>query len=666
MNIASPFVWGSGGRMMTPEEIEKEKQAAEALAQQGMDFSPVQHWTQGAARVATALAGAVRRGRVDSAQKDLAEANKSMIASLLGGGGASAPSAEAASAEPPLPSAGAKPPGGHAQGQPAQKLPSFVAAEGSAPNANATGVDLTKFAIDGASRPDGISGFKPEFSAALTRMISEAPPEIQAQLRIASGYRSPERQAQLWEQALKKYGDPEVADNWVAPPGRSNHNHGQAADLKYLSPTAKKWVHENAARYGLALPLGNEPWHVELSSARGGEVKVASANPSFVPQGAAQPSPVERVAQAMPQERPQTAAPSGGVQRVAQAIDPNVINVLTSPYASPATREVAKAIMQQRTQQQQLEAQQAYDRMSKAEQRAYDAQVRQQGWSREDQIRAETWKREDINKQVDRDFQANAPTPDIREYNFYVKQAQESSQPVEDFRTWQQSMKKAGATNVTQTAGGGDDFYKELDKKAAAMFAGLDEEGYKAQAKAGQIDRLEGLLTAAQENALPALRQVAGEYGIKTDGLDDIQAAQALINELVPQQRLPGSGPMSDADLALYKQSLPRIINQPGGNKLIIDTMRGINQYTMDQAAIARAVANRDITPKEGRERLAALQNPLADFKKLTGDGKSPPPAAPKDEAQKGPVKVSTPDEAMKLPKGTKILLPDGTEGVVP
>jgi hypothetical protein len=41
-----------------------------------------------------------------------------------------------------------------------------------------------------------------------------------------------------------------------------------AADLKYLSPQAKAWVRENAPAHGLSFPLKNEPWHVELATAR--------------------------------------------------------------------------------------------------------------------------------------------------------------------------------------------------------------------------------------------------------------------------------------------------------------------------------------------------------------------------------------------------------------
>lgn len=132
-------------------------------------------------------------------------------------------------------------------------------------------IDWTQYATGGATRPDSFSGMNPEFSNALAQMFSTAPPEIQAQLRVGSGYRSPERQAQLWEEALRKYGSPEAARKWVAPPGNSQHNHGNAADLKYLSPEARAWAHANAAQYGLAFPLDNEDWHIELAAARGGQ-----------------------------------------------------------------------------------------------------------------------------------------------------------------------------------------------------------------------------------------------------------------------------------------------------------------------------------------------------------------------------------------------------------
>jgi hypothetical protein len=100
-------------------------------------------------------------------------------------------------------------------------------------------------------------------------MFAAMPPELQAQIRITSGYRSPEHQARLYHAALQKYGNEREARRWVAPPGKSQHNHGHAADLKYLNPAAMQWAHQNAAKFGLSFPLANENWHVELAGVRG-------------------------------------------------------------------------------------------------------------------------------------------------------------------------------------------------------------------------------------------------------------------------------------------------------------------------------------------------------------------------------------------------------------
>lgn len=139
--------------------------------------------------------------------------------------------------------------------------------------------DWSPYAVGGATRPDSFSGMAPEMSASMWRMFSEAPPEIRESLRVSSGYRSTDRQEQLWKEALVKYGSPEEARKWVAPPGRSQHNHGAAADLKFLSPEAKAWVHANAGKYGLAFPLSNEDWHIELAGARDGHTQPGGQYP---------------------------------------------------------------------------------------------------------------------------------------------------------------------------------------------------------------------------------------------------------------------------------------------------------------------------------------------------------------------------------------------------
>jgi LAS superfamily LD-carboxypeptidase LdcB len=82
-------------------------------------------------------------------------------------------------------------------------------------------------AVKAPTTVGGLEGLDSSFSGALMRMILASG----GRLRINSGYRSVERQTELWNAALKKYGSPEAARRWVAPPGHSNHNRGIAADL---------------------------------------------------------------------------------------------------------------------------------------------------------------------------------------------------------------------------------------------------------------------------------------------------------------------------------------------------------------------------------------------------------------------------------------------------
>ncbi|KQT52271.1 MULTISPECIES: M15 family metallopeptidase [unclassified Aureimonas] len=135
--------------------------------------------------------------------------------------------------------------------------------------------DWSRYAVGGATRPDSFTGMRPEFSSSLQALFAAAPPELG--LQVGSGYRSVERQRQLWEASDK-------SGRMVARPGGSRHNHGDAADLSAAgkrldkaSPEARQWVHDNAERYGLTFPMSWEPWHIELIGARG--TKKAEASP---------------------------------------------------------------------------------------------------------------------------------------------------------------------------------------------------------------------------------------------------------------------------------------------------------------------------------------------------------------------------------------------------
>lgn len=175
----------------------------------------------------------------------------------------------------------------------------------------------------------------------------------------------------------------------------------------------------------------------------------------------------------------------------------------------------------------------------------------------------------------------------------------------------------AGPTVNVNTGGG--KFEEGFAKADADLLGSVYASGLQATRNLGRIDQLGTLLQTAPTGAEGAFKLAAGEFGIATEGLDDIQAAQALINSLVPEQRQPGSGPMSDADLALFKQSLPRIVNQPGGNALILGTMRAIAQYDAQGAQIVQQLRSGEIDRPTAFQMLQDRQNPLQEFKVPAG-----------------------------------------------
>jgi D-alanyl-D-alanine carboxypeptidase len=108
-----------------------------------------------------------------------------------------------------------------------------------------------------------VAGMHPTLVASVSQLIEASGGRIW----VVSGYRDSAHQYRLWLGALEKYGDPEIADNWVAPPGHSFHERGLAVDLGGDLDLAARLVNE----LGLPLwrPMSWEPWHFELIGSRG-------------------------------------------------------------------------------------------------------------------------------------------------------------------------------------------------------------------------------------------------------------------------------------------------------------------------------------------------------------------------------------------------------------
>lgn len=123
-----------------------------------------------------------------------------------------------------------------------------------------------------------LDGLHPQIMRPRVEALLADPRAISLGITVASAFRSIIRQQQLWDQALVRWHDPEIADNWVARPGTSNHGpildgYGKAVDLAVNGVHADKdghWpadvrrqVDTIAADHGLASPMAWEDWHYE-------------------------------------------------------------------------------------------------------------------------------------------------------------------------------------------------------------------------------------------------------------------------------------------------------------------------------------------------------------------------------------------------------------------
>jgi zinc D-Ala-D-Ala carboxypeptidase len=107
----------------------------------------------------------------------------------------------------------------------------------------------------------GVAKLDPALLGALRQAATDAADDG-VQFFVDSGWRSPEYQEHLLQQAVSKYGSEAEAARWVATPNTSAHVSGHAVDIGPANATA--WLSAHGAAYGLCRIYGNEPWHYEL------------------------------------------------------------------------------------------------------------------------------------------------------------------------------------------------------------------------------------------------------------------------------------------------------------------------------------------------------------------------------------------------------------------
>ena len=161
--------------------------------------------------------------------------------------------------------------------------------------------------------------------------------------------------------------------------------------------------------------------------------------------------------------------------------------------------------------------------------------------------------------------------------------------------------------NIDQKAQGKG--LEKLEEKMAEHFVETFTQGNTAADDLQNIAGMRANATRIGTGPGAVARSFLGSVGIKTKGSSDIEAFEATIARLTPQQRVPGSGPSTDFDAHLFMKSLPGLMNTPGGNEMIMDTMEGLARNKMERAEIAGKVISRQMSIADGTREMLVLQS---------------------------------------------------------
>lgn len=626
-NIPNPlqsFQWGDSGQAMTPEQVARRRAMAALLQQDSSSTAPVAHWTQAAARgLGGYLSGrseriATRAENEGLASADEAVAGNPILSALMGDQGQML-----------------------AQGMPAQSsvgqalmpsAPTMAQEARVAPGADAVRAGLVQRGLPPHVADAFVMNFQDE--SGLNPGINEIEP-------LVPGSRGGFGLAQ-----------------WTGPRRRQLEAFAQQTgrpvsdvdtQLDFLM-TELQGSEAGAARSILSAPdAGSAAAAIVNNFLRPAEEHRARRVAEYTGGGGGVSTNAAGMIQAPAQ------APSGVVAALAQA--------QANPWVAQKYGPVIEALMGQEIGRQDA----AYQQSLQQSDPFYQAQLQGQQianqqamtpkpldpWANVQEINGQLVQMGPAGPQVIGDYRTADPG--------YTTLSQQEAQGMglDPSKIYQRgpdgkvSEIGGGGVTVNNNMPGQDKFDEAFAAGDAATLGTMTEAGMAAQRNLPRIDQLEQLLAAGPSGMEAVVKQRAGEWGINTEGLDTIQAAQAIINSLVPEQRQPGSGPMSDADLALFKQSLPRLINQPGGNAQIIATMRAIAQYDAEGAAITQSVRDGSMTRAEGFAALQNRVNPLANFTAPQGPGTIGDASAPPQPTSRA--------EYDALPSGTRFIAPDGS-----
>ena len=143
---------------------------------------------------------------------------------------------------------------------------------------------------------------------------------------------------------------------------------------------------------------------------------------------------------------------------------------------------------------------------------------------------------------------------------------------------------------------------KKLAGKEGEIWATYLDAGSKAATTFADINSI-GQLLELSPTGPAAGRFVQMFGGISTNA----DAVKAIIARLAPSMRVAGSGSTSDIEVKMMQDSLGSLLYSPEANRLIHTAFKAKLAIDLQRSKIVNAVSNEDITVKDARRQLQAL-----------------------------------------------------------
>jgi flagellum-specific peptidoglycan hydrolase FlgJ len=595
------------------EDRVRKRRLAEALMAQGMDYSPVKSWTQGAARIAQALIGGYESGKYDREQKAADAPGRAILEEerqrRMGG------SPSPAMPSVPVPSGGSAPRAAAFSGSQDEFVASMM------PHAlkvsQETGLDprlvIAQSALEtgwGKSAPgNNFFGIKSHGRAGgntmpTTEVVNGQPVRMNDSFRAYADMGESAGDYAAFLRANPRYRDvlgAQGLDAQIEAMARS----GYATDPNYGAK-----LRQIAA--GLQAPDGMPMVPV----------------PSDAPPMAYAPG-LQAIANAMPQNPPMPPPrPGAALVGAVGGQQPQPVTSPPIPQPDGSQRLLAAALSSSSSPQLRAQLMQLYQ-MSQAK-ADFDFQVAG------DQLYR-------INK---RTGQAE-PVPGVSAAKPSDVQKQFEQAKREGFQGTLLDYQKALAearrpqTNVnidnkTETAADTEAAKALIKRNVAAMDA-----ADKAQAAMADITTMRDISrrvgsVGSSADLKAAIGPYAEAFGVNIEGLPDIQAFEAVIQRMAPQMRAEGSGSTSDIEFKGMLASLPRLRFNPQAREMILDTLEANARYNIMRGDIALKVLTKEIKREDGEKQMRALGDPMQAFREFRKANPSlftgpPPKDAPPD-----------------------------------